>query len=291
MGEFFALAAAFAWAAAVIFFKRSGETIPPFDLNLFRVVVSGVLLVATLQIIGQPLWNQAPLMDYLILILSGIIAIAISDTLFHHSLNIIGAGVSAIVDCLYSPFMVLLGFIILGEQLGPWQFGGMILVMVGILIAAGRVSSSGIKPRRLMKGVLWGVLAMFTLALGIVIAKPVLERTPVLWATTIRQIGCLGVMVPYALFSSRRKKILSVFRPSRAWRVSLPGTVLGSYLALICWVAGMKYTKVGIAAILNQSSTFYVLILAALFLREPFTRQKMIASAVSVTGILMVLLG
>ena len=52
----------------------------------------------------------------------------------------------------------------------------------------------------------------------------------------------------------------------------------------------MKYTKVGIAAILNQSSTVYVLILAAVFLHEPFTRRKLVASALAIAGILLVTL-
>ena len=45
MGEFFALMAALVWASAVIFFKRSGETIAPFALNLFRVTVSMVVFI------------------------------------------------------------------------------------------------------------------------------------------------------------------------------------------------------------------------------------------------------
>ena len=47
MGELLALLTALIWAAAVILLKRSGETIPPFALNLFRVTVSIVLLVPT----------------------------------------------------------------------------------------------------------------------------------------------------------------------------------------------------------------------------------------------------
>lgn len=291
MGEFFALLTAVIWAAAVILFKRSGETISPFALNLFRVGVSVVLFLITLAIAGQPLLGQAPLSDYLILFVSGIIAIAISDTMFHQSLNMVGAGISAIVDCLYSPFTVLLGFTMLQERLSALQIIGMCLVIVGVLTAVRHHPPHGVSRRQLVIGIIWGVLAMFTLALGIVIAKPVLDRHPVLWATAVRQIGCLLVMIPVALFSPRRRQIFSVFRPSRAWKVSLPGTILGSYLALMAWLAGMKFTQVGVAAILNQSSTIYVLILAALFLKEPFTLRKAGASAIAVTGIILVTMG
>ena len=66
----------------------------------------------------------------------GIIAIAISDTLFHMSLNIVGAGISAIIDCLYSPLTVLLATLLLGERLGALQLLGMVLVISGVLAAA-----------------------------------------------------------------------------------------------------------------------------------------------------------
>ena len=67
-------------------------------------------------------------------------------------------------------------------------------------------------------GVLWGVLAMAAVAFGIVIAKPVLLRSPVLWATAVRQAGSLAVMLPVALALPRRRKLFAVLRPSASWR-------------------------------------------------------------------------
>lgn len=291
MGEFYALVAAVIWAVAVILFKRSGETISPFSLNLFRVTVSSLLLSISLLVLGEPFVSGSPLGDYIVLFLSGVIAIAISDTLFHRSLNMVGAGITAIVDCLYSPFVVLIAFMLISEKLGPWQLMGMVLVVSGVLTAARHEPLPGATKRQLAVGIVYGVLSMATLALGIVIAKPVLNRSPVLWATTMRQIGCFLAMLPAALASPRRRRIFSVFRPSRAWRFSLTGTICGSYLSLIFWIAGMKYTKAGTAAILNQTSTIYVLLFASLFLKEPFTSRKAIACALAITGIVMVTVG
>ncbi len=291
MGEFFSLAAALTWAAAVILFKKSGETHSPFTLNFFRVGISSVLFLATLLLMGEELIRPVPWSDYALLALSGVIGIAVSDTLFHKSLNLVGAGINAIVDCLYSPFVVLLAFVLLGERLDIWQYAGMILVLTGVLIAAGHKAPPGVSRQQLIVGVLWGAGAMATLALGIVIAKPVLDRSPVIWATTLRQVASLVVMLPVALRRSKRRRILRAFRPGPGWRYSLTGTLLASYMALLFWIAGMKYTQAGVAAILNQTSTIYVLILASLFLHEPFTRRKISAAVLAVAGILLVTLG
>jgi drug/metabolite transporter (DMT)-like permease len=290
MGEFYALLCAVIWACAVILLKRSGETVSPFALNLFRVVVSCVLLVATTLIAGQGLVRDVPLHDVLILMASGVIAIALSDTLFHICLNMVGAGITAIVDCLYSPLVILFAFLLLDEHLNPWQLLGMVAVVAAVMIASRHPAPAGATRGTIVKGILYGMGAMACVAFGVVIAKPVLERQPVLWATTVRQLGALIVMVPVTLLSPRRKAYVAAFRPRADWRFILPATVLGSYLALMFWLAGMKYTQAGAAAILNQTSTIYVLLLAAFFLRERFTRRKLVASLLALVGILLVTL-
>lgn len=290
MGELFALLAAVAWALAVILFKRSGETVPPFALNFFRVSVSSVFFILLSVVLRDPHWGRAPLADYLILLASGVVAIAISDTLFHMCLNRVGAGLNAIIDCLYSPSVIFFAWLLVGERLGGWDFAGMGAVLAAILIASRHAPPAGIGRRAFAAGIFYGLLAMLTLGLGIVIAKPVLDRSPVLWATAVRQIGCFLAMLPVVALAPRRRAILSHFRPAPAWKYMLPGTALGSFLSLILWIAGMKYTQAGIAAILNQTSTIHILIFASIFLGEPLTRRKGYAAVLAVAGILMVIL-
>ncbi len=289
MGESLALVTAVAWAFAVVLFARSGEHVAAFPLNLFRVTVGASLLLPTLLASGEGLLRPAPLGDYLILVASGVIAIAVSDTLFHMCLNRVGAGITAIVDCLYSPLVALIAFVFIGERLRPWQLAGMLLVLASVVVASRVRPPAGTTARTLLVGVGLGVLAMLTLAIGIVMAKPVLNRSPVLWATTVRQLGAFLALAASLPFAGRAA--LAVFRPVPSWRYSLSGAFLGSYLALILWIAGMKYSQAGVAAILNQTSTVFILILATLFLEEPFTRRKGVAVLLAAAGILVVTFG
>lgn len=288
MGELFALLAAVIWSNAVILLKKSGESVPPLALNLFRVTITAPLLVLTLIVLRQPVLRDAPLMDYLILFASGIIAIAISDTLFHKSLNMIGAGISAIVGCLYSPSVVVLAFLLIGERFTAMQLGGMGLIIAGVVVAAGHRPREGATRRQIVIGVILGALSLVAVAVGIVIAKPVLNRSPVVWATSMRQVGALAVLLPIGLISPRRRLIFGAFRPSSTWKFTIPATLLGSYIALMAWIAGMKYTLAGIAAILNQTSTIFILIFATIFLKEPVTRRKIVAALLAVCGIILV---
>jgi drug/metabolite transporter (DMT)-like permease len=69
----------------------------------------------------------------------------------------------------------------------------------------------------------------------------------------------------------------------------LLGTLFGSYLSLMAWLAGFKYSQAGVAALLNQTSTVLIVLLAAVFLKERLTRVKLVAVALAFTGAAMVL--
>ncbi len=169
------------------------------------------------------------------------------------------------------------------------QLLGMGLLVTGLVIATQVKPPEGTSRRDLIIGICLGTAAMAFLGFGIVLAKQVLSGANVIWATAVRQFGSLLVLIPASLIRKDRKKIWSVFKPGPSWKYSLPGTILGSYLALILWIAGMKMIPAGKAAILNQSSTIYILILATVILKEPFGVRKAAAAALSISGVLLVL--
>jgi drug/metabolite transporter (DMT)-like permease len=289
MGEFLSLATAIVWALAIILFKRSGETLSPFALNLFRVVISSVAFLATLPFFTANTIFPSKINDILLLSLSGIIGIVISDTLFHKALNLCGAGIMGIVDCFYSPFVAILAFWLLKETLTSLQLIGMILVICAVFLVGGGEKSLANRSQ-LIQGIITGILAMFSVAVAIVIIKPVLVHTSLLWAFAIRQLAALVIMFPIALFSSRRQEYFNSLFPTQNWYYALPGALLGSYFAALLWIAGMKYTQTGVAAILNQTNSIFILILATIFLKEKFTLLKSVATTLAVLGIILITL-
>jgi drug/metabolite transporter (DMT)-like permease len=137
-----------------------------------------------------------------------------------------------------------------------------------------RMTVSGSTMINLLWGVVMGGLAMFTMAAGIVAAKPVLERSDFWWATTVRLLGAAPLLVVHGLMRKHRQATRDCFRWGPHWRYVLPGAVLGTYVALGLWILGFKYALASTAGVLNQTSTFFVLILATLWLKEPLTKRK-----------------
>jgi len=290
MGEIYALVCALVWSFAVILFQRSVEKVGPLALNLFRSSISVPLLLLTLAVTGTPLLRDVPVSDYLILVTSGVLGIAIADTLFHASLNLVGAGISAIVSTIYSPLAVLLTFVFLGERLSGHDLVGMVLIAGGVFISGKLAPPPNRTHRQLAWGIALGALDMLLLVISVVLAKPVLDRAPVFWATTVRQCGALAVLLLMAVVSPRRRELFAVYRPNEAWRFMVPASFLGSYVSLIFWIAGMKYTLASLAAILTQTTTVFILLLAVLFLHERMTPRKLAAAALAAAGVLLIVL-
>ncbi|MCW8800724.1 MAG: EamA family transporter, partial [Desulfobacter sp.] len=76
---------------------------------------------------------------------------------------------------------------------------------------------------------------------------------------------------------------------SKAWLNAFPATVSGNYIALLLWVAGMKYTTASRAGVLNQMSTIFLFILATVWLKEKMTAQRLAAILLAIAGAYLVI--
>ncbi len=291
LGESLALITAAIWAFAVILFKKSGESVHPIALNLFKSTLAMMLMIPTILIAGESLFHDAPVRDYVLLLSSGAIGIAVADSMFFKSLNLLGASLSAIVGCLYSPFIIGLSVLFIGERLGWVQTVGVLLIISAVLTVTRRKGNGSITRHDLVWGVVWGTLAMAVMAVSIVMVKPLLARSPMLWATEVRLVG--GCLALYGLiaFHKHRSSIVGSLMVTKNWKYTLAGSYLGAYVAMVLWMGGMKYTQASTAAALNQSSNVFVFLFAALFLKERITPLRVAAMGTAVIGVLLVTFG
>jgi drug/metabolite transporter (DMT)-like permease len=284
LGEVLAVASGLVWAVAVILYKISGRTVHPLGLNLFKNIAALVFTVPTILLLGEPLLPAVSLKSLGLLLLSGFLGIAVSDTFFLYSLNRLGASVVAIVDCLYSPFVIGLSYLLLSERMAAWQLFGVALIISGVLTASRTNHGERVSKKDLVIGLVFGVLAMFFVAVGIVIIKPVLAIESVIWATLVRLVGGtvpLALLIP---LMPQRRAILGPLLKTANWRAMVPASFFGSYLSLILWMGGMKFAQASVAAALNQLNTIFIVVLAAFFLKERLSWWKAAAVVLAFLG-------
>lgn len=284
IGETLSLLSAIFWALAVIFFRKSGEQVHPLALNMFKDLLALVLFIPTMFLFGVSVLRPVPLSAYTLLLLSGVIGIGVGDTVFFMSLNILGAGLTGIVICMYSPFIIMLSTVFLGERMSLLQIIGALLIISAVLIATIERRRLTISRNRLIAGVLLGVLSSAAMAAGIVMIKPLLEGSPVLWATGIRLFGGTVILAFILFFYPTHHKIVDSLIATKRWSYTIAGSLIGAYLAMIVWIAGMKYTQASVASALNQTSVIFIFIFAGLILKEPINLRRASAIILAFVG-------
>jgi drug/metabolite transporter (DMT)-like permease len=289
MGELTALLTALLWALGVILFKKSVAVIPPFAVSVFKNTVAFALLLATVFALGQTHTLSIPSNHLLLIAASGVIGIGISDTLFLMMLHRLGASRTALIDCLYSPFVILFSFALLGETLPVTALLGGVLIIGSVFLCSQSNFGGSISRRQFWIGCGLGVMSMATVACAIVLVQPLLNSYPLIWLSTIRMGGGIAVLLLLLPFHPDGRSAFDVFRRQRGRTWMFWGTFFGSYLSLVFWLAGFKYSQAGVVALLNQTSTVLIVIFAALFLKEPMTRLKLVAVTMAFFGAVVVL--
>ncbi len=291
IGEIFALITALFWATAVILFKKSGETVHPIALNLFKSVFGGLLILPTIWIVEGTGVPSFPRGDALLLVISGALGIGIADTLFFMSLNRLGAALSSIVDCLYSPMVIAAAMIWLGERLSVLQIVGVVLIISAVWEATHTKHESRAARVSVWWGIFWGASAMAIMAIGIVMMKPLLNSYSLLWVMEMRLVGGIAILLVILAFTRERRAVLSSLLVKKGWGYMLSGSFVGSYVALITWIAGIKYTQASQASALNQTSNIFVFVLAGVLLKEKLTVRRIVGIGLAVVGVYLVTFG
>jgi drug/metabolite transporter (DMT)-like permease len=291
LGKIMALLCAVVWAGAVILFKLAGDNIRPLALNVYKTTLTVIILLPLLLLSGAPLMPPAISGAHLLaLAASGVLGIAISDTLFFACLNRVGAGMTAIVDCLYVPFVMTATWLFLFQKPSFEQIGGAILIISAVLVAAYKKSGNELPAKRIIIGILYGSAAMAIMAVSIILMRPVLDQAPIFWVTEVRQLAALIALLGMLAWQKNRRQLLVPLWQKGSWHYAFFGSILGNLISMTLWVAAFKFTAVNSAAVLNQTNTVFVAIMATVFLKETFTRRRLLAIILAVAGSLLVLL-
>ncbi len=294
IGEALSLGCAAAWGVSVILFKRS-EAVSPWAMNLFKNSAAFLLFGLTLLAMGGSIPRDRTPEDWARIIMSGVLGLAVADTLFLEALRRIGAGMMAIIDCVYAPLVALFSVLILGEELGLGFMAGAALVVGGLFAAT--TSGEGLREaaavaREQLGGVLIGVAAIAIMAFGLVLAKPVLDNSGLVETTFTRMgAGSISLAIYVALFRKDRGAIFKVFVPQPVWTRLVPAMFLGTYVSMLLWLGGVKYTpSTSASSVLNQLSVLFTLVLARVWLKEPMSARKMLGGGASLAGAIVILL-
>ena len=285
-GDIYALLTAFCWSSAVILFDLSSHRLGSLQLNMLKNIIGVFGFVLTLQFLegGFPKCSS---IDLALLIISGVLGVALGDLLFLASLRRLGAGLSAIVSISYSPAVFLFSFLMFQETITIQSYIGGILVMAGIMVGTLKISARSDKTD-IVKGVLYGILAQTLTAYSVLMVRPIMESYSIIFIALVRFSTGFILSACVLWILKGRTILMGTVKMGIKNPYLVTGALLGTYLSVIFWLLGFKYTLAGRAAIYNQLSTILIILMAAVFLKESMTQRKWLAVVLAVCGALLV---
>jgi len=298
IGELSALAAALFWSIAVILFKSVGNKVSPIVLNPLKNSIAFILFIVTFKLFDIPFWYDGlEKSDYAKLIVSGALGMGIVDTIYLHTLNIIGANRSAILSTLEPGVIFIMSYIMLGTLMTNTQFLGFIVVIGSMLIIAYENDIEEINTIKKRRAIYLQIFLFFCSAFGIVLIKPVLDKInhsiPLqLWAVLFRLAPGVIITLFFLLLQKNKSKLLNPLKDPMIIKKILFGATVGTFMALSFWILGYSNIRYPpIASLLGQTSCIFIILLAWITLKEPISSKRILAMGISIIGVVLVIIG
>jgi drug/metabolite transporter (DMT)-like permease len=283
IGILAALGSAASWSIGAVLFKDLGESLSSFAMTLVKGGVSVLLLGVLALLTGG--YSEVSREAYLYLILSGILGIALSDTLFFSALKELTPQAITLLFTFGQVVTVLLAVLLLGEKLSPQGWTGIALIISGITL--GMLTGLSKMGGSSVKGLVLGLCSILLMSFAVILTKKGLSEVSTLYATFIRMLaGTTGMLLVGGL-SGKLGSWVTPFRDAKLLvKFTLSVAVItfgGFWLAIVAF----KYTSVAVANSLISTEPIFVLPVAALLLKEKVTLQAVSGAVIATAGVIV----
>ncbi len=282
------LLSACSWALGAILWRRLGERLSSYGMNLAKTGLGALFLGIILCIVGLEPIGARPAAY---LALSGIVGIAIGDTFFFLSLMELGPRRASLMGSLNPVAIAVAAAALLGERPSPLAWAGILAATFGVGWVLWERTSPGGGATSGSLGVRYGLLSVLCTAAGVLLAKVGVVSVPAVHAAWIRLLaGGAGL----ALWGASRSELGRWVEPLRsgALLAKVAGIVAvvvfgGFWLSLVA----LKHIDAAIAGPLNATAPLFILPMSAMLMKEDLSLRAVLGAGIAVGGVALILTG
>ena len=249
-----ALAAALCWTWASGLWRRLPTSLGAAQLNVLKNALALVILAV-------PAWwgASSPEVPALFLLAaSGVVGIAAGDTFFFAALRRLGTRRTLTVEAGGPAVTSAAGSLWLGELPAPWQWAGIGLITMAVLLVARQRSPGPVRQGQQRLGLLLALAALICGSAGALLARGAFQSEAIsaLQAATIRLAAACVVLSPLLPdLHGLLQRSGSGPRPERRrWPRALLATVLGTSAAIVLQQLALRQLPAGLAVGLLATS-------------------------------------
>ena len=294
IGETAALATSFFFAFTSIIFSTTGRMVGSQVTNRIRLLFALIyLVVLNIILFREPLPFSAESSRWIWLSLSGVIGLSLGDTFFFQSLVSVGPRLGSLLLSLAPIFGSVIAWVFFGETLTALQITGIVLALAGI----GWVVISHQEPPdtphgHTKRGVLFGVLAGFGQAMGLVLSKQGMfgEFSP-FQANAIRMFAAVLFTWVWTFSEGKAGATITALREKpRVIGLIALGALVGPLLGVSASLLAVQHAEVGVASTLMALPPVIVLPISYFVFKEKVGWQAVAGTILAIAGVAVLFL-
>ncbi len=288
------------WTVGTFAFTIASKRTDPAIVNRVRLFFAAILLsfvvVLFFNVSLIQLFTLPTLAEWLWLGLSGIIGLTLGDYFAFTAYRILGSSRTSLFSTFAPVAALLLGIIILGEQLNAVGILGMMISTGGIIWFIRTTQKSKdktIDKKHVVKGIAFAILGAVGQGLGLVCAKKGLNIThtvgadlTAVHATWIRMV--IGTIAAFSIAIFNKNvlseiKLICTTKPLMAPVIT--GTIFGPVIGVSLSLYAASQIPVGIAQTIFSLLPITVIFAATVSGREKISKHSIIAASICMIGV------
>ncbi len=287
-GALCALLSAASWAWGDILWSRIGEKLSATGMNIVKMLLGSVFLAIIIVLLGY--FKPVSFHHAFFLAASGLLGIAVGDTLFFVSLKSLGPRLASLMGALIPVSIALCSFVFLKERLHLVTLAGIALTILGIVWVLNEQALEGsfiVKNKSL--GIKCGGMAVVCTTIGFLLAKIGVESESTAQGALIRLVsGALGLL----LWGMVRKEVGAWITPFRS-RPLVKEVVFAVFVVVVggFWLSlvALKYTSASVAGTLIATTPAFMLPLLVVLQKEKVSWRSCFGAVLVVAGVALIM--
>lgn len=291
MGYFYALLAAFLFGANGSVSKviiQSGFSAT--QLTQMRVLGAAIISGLVLLMLDKKSF-YLPKKQWPTILVLGIVGVAMLQATYAFAIELLPVGIALLLEYLAVLLVALVAFFFFKEKVRLRLWVAIGFVMVGLVVVA-EIWASTLNPT----GVMWGLLAAFTLATYFLVGEKQLKTISPLalsfWTMSVATVFWAPLSGWWELEWSDFAILAAVGPGDDAlvlplWAFFLWNIILGSFAPFLLSLSALKRLSATAAGILATSEIAFAFITAWLWLQEQLTVLQVVGASIVLGGIVI----
>ena len=296
LGELAAVTTSACYSVSSVLYTFAGRKLTALVINRLRLILAVLLLVSVHWVVqGMPLPLSAGLSRWLWLGSSGIVGLALGDLFLFQAYRDIGPRLSSLMMSLAPILVTLMAWVFFGEALGKLSLLGIFLTVGGIAwVILERTSSSigNLYPSDYLRGILFGLGATVSQAVGVILAKQGLgDGFPAVSANVIRMTSAMiALWVLTLLQKQARQTFEQLGKQPRSIFLILGGAILGPVLGVSLSLFSLQRADAGVASTLSSLAPIFLLPISYIVFKERFGWRAISGTIIALAGVALLFL-